>query len=68
MLVRRLEWAVPCCLVKMTWKRREIYDFLVKTYNLRNKIVHGPAYTSPGIAEIVSKLKRYLRKSITALL
>jgi len=53
---------------KNDMERREIYDFFVKTYKLRNKIVHGSAITYSGIDETVSKLKGYLRKSITALL
>jgi hypothetical protein len=49
-------------------ERKEIYDFLVETYKLRNKIVHGSAITYSGINETVSKLKGTLRKSIMALL
>lgn len=49
-------------------ERKEIYDFLVKSYKLRNKIVHGSAITYSGIDETISELKGYLRKSITTLL
>jgi hypothetical protein len=49
-------------------ERKQIYDFLIETYKLRNKIVHGSAITYSGIDETASKLKGYLRKSITALL
>lgn len=36
-------------------KRREIYDFFVKTYTLRNKIVQGSTYTFSDMAETASK-------------
>lgn len=49
-------------------ERKKIYDFLVKTYKLRNKIVHGSTIAYSGIDETAFKLKGYLRKSITALL
>lgn len=45
-------------------ERKEIYDFFIKAYGLRNKIVHGSAIDYSGIGETAFKLKEYLRKSI----
>jgi hypothetical protein len=45
-------------------EREKIYDFFMKAYKLRNKIVHGSAIDYSGIDETQFKLKEYLRKSI----
>jgi len=49
-------------------ERIEIYDFLKKTYKLRNEIVHGSAIDYSRISETALKLKELLRKSILILL
>jgi hypothetical protein len=49
-------------------ERKEIYDFMKKTYKLRNDIVHGSAIDYSGIREKALKLKELLRKSMLILL
>jgi hypothetical protein len=45
-------------------EQKEIYEFIKKTYKLRNDIVHGSEIDYSGIADTTSRLKEYLRKSI----
>ena len=49
-------------------ERNDIYNFLKKTYKLRNDIVHGSEIDYSGIRETTLKLKEFLRKSILNLL
>ncbi len=49
-------------------ERAEIYDFFLKTYALRNKIVHGSQIDIKGINDTVLKLEEYLRKAILLLI
>jgi len=59
-------------------ERQEIYDFLVKAYEIRNDIVHGSEFITSiqmqvgdktyGIQEVVVQLREYLRESIKKLI
>ena len=49
-------------------ERKEIYEFFVKAYKLRNKIVHGSAVDFSEIRETALRLKEHLRESILKLL
>jgi hypothetical protein len=60
--------ACSLLLGKTDEEREEIYDFFVKAYALRNKIVHGSQIDFTGINDTVLKLKGYLRKAILLLI
>jgi hypothetical protein len=62
--------ATACSMLlgKTDTERNDIFDFLLETYTLRNKIVHGSVVDYSSINEKASKLKEYLRKSIITLL
>jgi len=57
-------------------EREEINNFLIKAYNIRNKIVHGSEYKTPiqinnedySMRDFVLKLQQYLSESIRKLL
>jgi len=60
--------ACSLLLGKTDEERDEIYDFFVKAYALRNKIVHGSQIDFTGTKDTVLKLKGYLRKAILLLI
>jgi hypothetical protein len=51
-----------------TRARKEIYDFFVNAYDLRNKIIQGSSINYSDIDKTAIKLKEFLRNSIAKLL
>jgi len=57
-------------------EREEINNFLIKAYNMRNRIVHGSEYKTPiqinnedyGMRDFILKLQQYLSESIRKLI